>query len=364
MARGSPAIELDVRGRTVRVSNPDKIYFAERGLTKLDVVNYFLSVGDGILGALRDRPTTLERWPAGVFEGAKLSTRADNRGDAFYQKRVPQGAPDYVETVTITFPSGRTADEICPTELAVVAYCANLGTLTFHAWPVRRPEVDHPDQLRIDLDPQPGTDFTHAARVSEEVRTLLAELGMEGFPKTSGGRGLHVFVPIEQRWTFVQARRAVIAFGREIERRMPEQVTVNWWKEERGRRIFIDYNQMARDRTFASAYSVRANPRATVSAPLQWDEVAQVMPNDFDVTTMPARFARVGDPHAELGQRAFSIDALLEMSERDERDRGAGDLPYPPEYPKMPGEPKRVQPSRDTGLPAGTRRTRRRTDGT
>lgn len=352
-------MELEVGGRTVRVSNPEKIYFAERGLTKLDVVKYFVSVGDGILGALRERPTTLERWPSGVFEGAKLSTRADNRGDAFYQKRVPQGVPDYLETARVTFPSGRTADEVCPTELAVVAYCANLGTLTFHPWPVRRAEPDHPDQLRIDLDPQPGTDFTHAITVSGELRALLNELGMQGHPKTSGGRGLHVYVPIEPSWTFVQARRAVIALGRELERRMPDQVTMNWWKEERGERIFIDFNQMARDRTMASAYSVRANPRATVSAPLRWDEVPNVMPNDFDVITMPARFAEVGDLHAGVNNEAYSLDKLMEMSERDQVDRGQGDLPYPPEYPKMPGEPKRVQPSKDTGLPAGTSRRRR-----
>ncbi|HEY4994319.1 MAG TPA: non-homologous end-joining DNA ligase, partial [Nakamurella sp.] len=346
--------------RTVRISNPDKIYFAERGISKLDVVQYFLSVGDGILGALRDRPTTLERWPGGVFEGAKLSTRADNRGDAFYQKRVPQGTPDYLQTATITFPSGRTADEVCPTELAVVAYCANLGTLTFHPWPVRRNEPDRPDQLRIDLDPQPGTDFSDAVRVSGELRTLLHELGIAGHPKTSGGRGLHVYVPIEPRWTFVQARRAVIALGRELERRMPEHVTMNWWKEERGQRIFVDFNQMARDRTIASAYSIRANPRATVSAPLRWDEVPDVVPNDFDATTMPARFAEVGDLHAGVTNEAYSIENLLEMSERDQADRGQGDMPYPPEYPKMPGEPKRVQPSKDTGLPAGTPRRRRR----
>lgn len=342
---------MDAGGRQVRISNPDKVYFAERGLTKLDVVGYFLSVGPGILGALYERPTTLERWPSGVFEGAKLSTRADNRGDAFYQKRVPQGAPEYLQTATITFPSGRTADEVCPTELAVVAYCANLGTLTFHPWPVRRAEPDRPDQLRIDLDPQPGTDFSDAARVSHPLRALLEELGLRGFPKTSGGRGLHVYVPIEPRWTFVQARRAVIAIGRELERRIPDQVTMSWWKEQRGERIFIDFNQMARDRTIASAYSVRANPRATVSAPLRWEEVDAVTPNDFDVTTMPARFAEVGDLHAGVAEHAFSLEAALELSARDEADRGLGDMPYPPEYPKMPGEPKRVQPSRDTGLP-------------
>ena len=342
----SEAIELDVEGRTVRVSNPSKIYFAERGLTKLDVVTYFLSVGDGILGALGERPTTLERWPGGVFEGATLSTRQDNRGDAFYQKRIPKGAPEWVKTARITFPSGRTADEVCPTELAVVAWAANLGTLTFHPWPVRRADVDHPDQMRIDLDPQPGTDFADAARVAGELRALLDELGLAGFPKTSGGRGLHVYVPIEPRWEFTQVRRALIALGRELERRLPALVTVNWWKEERGERIFIDFNQMARDRTIASAYSVRPNPRATVSAPLRWDEVGDVAPNDFDVTTMPARFAEVGDLHAPVREVAHSIEPLLEMVERDERDHGLGELPYPPDYPKMPGEPPRVQPSR------------------
>jgi len=340
------AVEIEVAGRTVRVSSPDKPYFAERGLTKLDVVNYFVAVGPGILGALRDRPTTLERWPGGVFEGAKLSTRQDNRGDAFYQKRVPKGAPEWVETATITFPSGRPADEVCPTELAVVAWAANLGTLTFHPWPVRRPELESPDQLRIDLDPQPGTDFSHAAKVAPVLREILAEAGMEGFPKTSGGRGLHVYVPIQPRWSFIEARRAVIAVGRELARRLPDQVTVNWWKEERGERVFVDFNQMARDRTIASAYSVRPNPRARVSAPLRWDEVADVMPDDFDVTTMPARFAEVGDLHAGVAEQAYSLEPLLEWVARDERDRDEGDMPYPPEYPKMPGEPPRVQPSR------------------
>ncbi|WP_149203705.1 non-homologous end-joining DNA ligase [Actinotalea subterranea] len=374
MARATtPAVELQVGERTVRVSSPDRVVFPARGLTKLDVVQYFLSVGDGILGALRERPTTLERWPKGFFEGAKMATRADSTGDAFYQKRVPQGAPDYVRTSTIAFPSGRTADEVCPTELAVVGWAANMGTLTFHPWPVRATDVDAPDQMRIDLDPQPGTDFDDAARVAPHVRELLHELGMEGWPKTSGGRGIHVFVPIEPRWTFTQARRATIALGREIERRLPEQVTMKWWKEERGQKIFIDYNQMARDRTIASAYSIRANARATVSAPLRWDEVGQVHPDDFDVTTMPARFAEVGDLFAPLSapplarddlgaltgaampdgveRRAFSLEPLLELADKDERDHGHEDLPYPPEYPKMPGEPKRVQPSKDRDRP-------------
>ena len=351
MARATtPPVELDVAGRTVRVTSPDRVVFPERGLTKLDVVEYFIAVGDGILHALLDRPTTLERWPKGVFEGAKMATRSDSTGDAFYQKRIPQGAPDYVRTARIAFPSGRTADEVCPSELAVVAWAANLGTITFHPWPVVSADVDSPDQLRIDLDPQPGTDFSDAVRVAPEVRALLHELGMEGWPKTSGGRGLHVFVPIEPRWTFTQARRATIALGREIERRMPEQVTMKWWKEERGEKIFIDYNQMARDRTIASAYSIRANRRATVSAPLRWDEIGDVHPDDFDVVSLPARFAEVGDLYAPLSATsdvAYSIQPLLDLADKDERDHGHEDLPYPPEYPKMPGEPKRVQPSKD-----------------
>lgn len=349
-----PAIELDVRGRTVRVSNPDKVYFPARGITKLQVVEHFVAMGDGVLAALLDRPTTLERWPSGVFEGAKLATRQDSSGDAFYQKRVPQGAPDYVRTARIGFPSGRTADEVAPSELAVVAWAANLGTITFHPWPVTSADVDSPDQLRIDLDPQPGTDFSDAARVAPHVRELLGEHGMTGYPKTSGGRGIHIFVPIEPRWSFVDARRATIAFGRELERRLPDQVTMKWWKEERGQKIFIDYNQMARDRTIASAYSIRANPRATVSAPLHWNEIDDVRPDDFDVLTMPARIAAVGDPFAQLAAHETpraSIESLLELAARQATDDGEGDLPYPPEYPKMPGEPKRVQPSKDRDRP-------------
>ncbi len=342
----SDAVVVEAGPRQVRVSNPDKPYFPERGFTKRHVVEYFLAVGPGILGAVHKRPTTLERWPAGVFEGAKLSTRQDSRGDAFYQKRVPKGAPSWVETATITFPSGRTADEVCPTEVAVVVWAANLGTLTFHPWPVRLGDVDHPDQLRVDLDPQPGTDYEDAVTVAHEARALLHDCGLDGFPKTSGGRGLHLYVPIEPRWDFVQARRAVIAFGRELARRRPEVVTMDWWKEERGERIFIDFNQMARDRTIASAYSVRPNPRATVSAPLRWDEIDDARPDDFDIVTMPARFADVGDLHAAVNDEAYSLEVLLEMAERDERDHGLGDLPYPPDYPKMPGEPMRVQPSR------------------
>jgi DNA ligase D len=341
----SPVLEIEVGERTVRVSNPDKVYFPDVGITKLELVQYYIAVGEGVLRALYERPTTLERWPGGVFDGAKRATRADPRGDAFYQKRVPKGAPDWVETAHITFPSGRTADEICPTEAAVVAWTANLGTITLHPWPVRRDDVDHPDELRIDLDPQPGTDFADAVEVAGEARGLLRDLGYVGFPKTSGGRGVHIYVRIEPRWSFTDVRHAAIAFGRELERRMPGRVTTKWWKEERGSKVFVDYNQNARDRTIASAYSVRPRPEATVSAPVGWGELRDVDPGDFTVRTMPARFAEVGDLHAAIDDVAHDLTPLLEMYERDERE-GLGDMPYPPDYPKMPGEPKRVQPSR------------------
>ena len=253
-----PAVELEVGNRTVRVTSPDKIYFPEVGLTKLDIVSYVVAVGDGIFAALKDRPVTMERWPGGYRPDVKLSTRGDRHGEAFYQKRAPsKGMPDWVETVTITFPSGRTADEVCATELATVAWMANLGTLRYHPWPVTKADTEKVDQLRIDLDPQPGTDFSDAARAAHELRSVLEDAGLMGFPKTSGGRGVHVFVPIEPTYGFIEARHAVIALGRELSRRMPDHVTVNWWKEERGARIFVDFNQMARDRTIASAYSIR-----------------------------------------------------------------------------------------------------------
>jgi DNA ligase D len=348
------ATVVDAGGRDLRVSNPDRVIFpmtdGSSPVTKLDVVEYYLAVGDGIMRALNRRPTTLERWPKGVHPGIVLSTREKGGGDAFYQKRIPRGAPDYVQTATIQFPSGRSADEVCPTEVAVVAWAAQMGTLTFHPWPVRSADVDHPDELRIDLDPQPGTDFADAVRVAAEARVLLDELGYRGFPKTSGGRGVHIYVRIERRWTFTDVRHAAIAFGRELERRLPGQVTTKWWKEERGERIFVDYNQNARDRTIASAYSVRPKPGAPVSAPLAWEELPEVAPERFTVATMPARFAEVGDRHAEIDDVAHSLQALLDMYERDQSE-GQGDMPYPPDYPKMPGEPKRVQPSRDRDRP-------------
>ncbi|WP_353945902.1 non-homologous end-joining DNA ligase [Streptomyces sp. HUAS MG91] len=340
MGSKGAAVELEAGGRTVRLSSPDKVFFPDagasgKGYTKLDLAHYFLAVGDGIVRALRDRPTTLERYPDGVT------------GESFYQKRAAKNLPDWIPTATITFPSGRTADEMCPTEIAAVVWAAQYGTLTFHPWPVRGDDPDHPDELRIDLDPQPGTDYADAVHAARELRAVLHEFGgLRGWPKTSGGRGLHVFVPIEPRWTFTEVRRAAIACGRELERRMPRSVTTAWWKEERGERIFVDFNQTARDRTIASAYSVRARPNAPVSAPLTWDELGDALPRDFDIVSMPRRYAEVGDVHADMDAERHSLDALLELADRDEKDRGLGDLPYPPEYPKMPGEPKRVQPSR------------------
>jgi len=328
------ALELTVPGphgdRAVRLSNPDKVYFPERGITKRQVVEYYLSVAEPLLAVLRDRPTTLKRYVDGVT------------GEAFYQKRLPKNAPDYVETATIKFPSGRPADEVCPTEPAVIAWAANLGTFDFHPWPVRRPLVDNPDELRVDLDPQPGTDFRDAVDVALVLNEVLTELGMTGYPKTSGGRGVHVAVRIRPEWDFVDVRHAVIALAREVERRAPKKATTSWWKEERGEKVFLDFNQAARDRTIASAWSVRGTPRATVSTPVTWDRLSTVDPDDFDVLTVPGYYAEHGDPHAELDSEAFGLETLLEWYAGDER----GEMPYPPDYPKMPGEPMRVQPSK------------------
>ena len=333
----SPATEIDAGGRTVRVSNPDRVTFpataGSAAVTKLDVVSYYLAVGDGIMRALARRPTTLQRHPDGID------------GEAFFQKRMPKGAPSWVESARIAFPSGRFADEVCPLELAVVAWAAQMGTITFHPWPVRREHADSPDELRLDLDPQPGTDFADAARVAGEARALLDDLGYRGFLKTSGNRGLHVYVRIEPRWSFTDVRHGAIAFGRALERRMPEQVTTNWWKEERGQRVFVDYNQNCRDRTIASAYSLRPLPGAPVSTPLQWDELGAADPRDLTIHSVAGRFAEIGDPHREIDDVAHPLEPLLEMYARDEA-AGLGDMPYPPEYPKMPGEPPRVQPSR------------------
>ena len=338
-------IEIDVDGQPVRVSSPDKPYFPALGVTKLQVVEYFLSVGPGILAALRDRPTTMERWPGGVTDSATLQSPANPDGEAFYQKRAPAKLPDFVQTATVRYPSGRTAVQVAPADLATIVWMVNLGTLRFHPWPVRAAAPDLVDQLRLDLDPQPGTDFADAVTAARELRAVLRDAGLEGFPKTSGGRGVHVFVPV-QPVGFIEARHATIALGRELARRLPERVTVNWWKEERGSRIFVDFNQMARDRLMTSAYSIRPTPAARVSAPLTWDELEDVTPDDFTVLTMPARYAALGDRWAALeAAEPSSVDTALAWYDRDEA-AGEGELPYPPEYPKMPGEPPRVQPSK------------------
>jgi DNA ligase D-like protein (predicted polymerase) len=330
---GAP-VEYVVGERKIRVSSPDKIYFPERGITKRQVVEYYIAVGEPLLRAVGERPTTLKRYVDGVT------------GEWFYAKRVPKGAPEWVEKVEITFPSGRKAEEICPTEPAVFAWAANLGTFDFHPWPVRRPNVDHPDELRIDVDPPDQAGFDDAVAVAGTVREVLEDAGLLGYPKTSGGRGVHVLVRIRPEWDFVGVRHAVIALGREVERRMPERATVAWWKEERGGRVFIDFNQAARDRTVASTWSVRGTPRATVSTPVTWEQLGEVHPDDFDVLTAPDWYKEHGDLHAAMDQKAFGLETLLEWYARDERDHGLGDMPYPPEHPKMAGEPKRVQPSK------------------
>jgi DNA ligase D len=316
--------------REVRLTSPDKVYFPERGITKREVVHYYRDVAGPLFGVLRERPTNLKRYPDGVD------------GEAFYVKRMPKGAPPYAETATVTFPSGRTAESLCPTEPAVVVWAANLGTFDFHPWPVRRADPDRPDELRIDLDPQPGTGFADAVTVAGVLREVLAEAELVGWPKTSGGRGIHVAVRIRPEWSFVDVRHAVIAIGRRVAERVSDRATVAWWKEERGERVFLDYNQAARDRTIASAWSVRGRPRATVSMPVTWEALPDVTPEDFDVRTVPGLFAERGDPHAGLDDQAYGLETALEWYDRS----GLGDLPYPPEYPKMASEPMRVQPSR------------------
>ena len=326
--------EVTVGERTVRVSHPDRVYFSTRGETKLDLVNYYLAVGDGIVRALRERPCMLHRYPDGVD------------GEKIYQKRLPKGAPAWVQTAEVKFPSGRSAAELCVTELASVVWAVQMSTVEFHPWHSRRADTEHPDELRIDLDPQPGAGLDEAKQVAAIVHETLDELGAVGWPKTSGSRGIHVYVRIEPRFGFREVRRAALAFAREIERRAPELVTTAWWKEERTRAIFVDYNQNARDRTIASAYSVRGKPWGPVSAPVTWSELPDVETEDFTIATMPERFARYGDLHDGIDEAVWSIEPLLDWADRDERDRGLGDAPYPPNFPKQDGEPPRVQPSR------------------
>ncbi len=333
MAPRVPPVAVEVDGQTVTVSNPTKVFFSARGETKLDLVRYYLAVGPGALKGVYDRPTVLKRYPNGA------------EGEFFYQKRVPAQRPPWLQTVRVSFPSGRHAEELCPVDVAHIIWAVNLGCLDLNPWPVRRHDVDHPDELRVDLDPQPDVPFEHVRLVALEVRAVLDEHGLAGFPKTSGSRGIHVNVPIEPEWDFLGVRRAALALAREVERRMPTMATSAWWKEQRGNRVFIDYNQNARDRTVASAYSVRANPEGRVSCPVDWEEVADVEPSDLTIATVPARFAERGDAGAGLDERRYRLDALLELAARDEAE-GLGDAPWPPHFAKQRGEPRRVAPSR------------------
>ena len=323
---------LTLDGHDVTISNPNKLFFAEAGITKLDLVRYYLSVADGALVGIRDRPMALKRFVDG----------AD--GEAFFQKRAPKNVPDFVRTVELSFPSGRTADEVVVDNAAALAWVVNLGCIDLNPHPVRAGDLDHPDELRVDLDPGPGVPWADVRRVAMVVREVLAELGYAGWPKTSGSRGIHVYVRIEPRWGFPEVRRAALALAREVERRAPSLATSKWWKEER-HGVFLDYNQNAKDRTVASVYSVRPRAGATVSAPLSWDEVPDAELEDFTLRTVPERYERLGDLGAGIEERAYSLEPLLELVARQEAE-GQGDAPWPPHYAKQAGEPPRVQPSK------------------
>ena len=331
MSKETPE-RLIVAGQEVPVSNPGKVLFAVAGVTKLDLVRYYLAVADGALRGAGGRPNVLVRYPNGTD------------GDFFFQKRAPESRPPWIEVVTLSFPSGRTAEEVVPRDAAALAWMANLACLELHPHPVRAEDLDHPDELRIDLDPIPGVTWDDVRRVALIVQATLHDFGLVGWPKTSGSRGMHVYVRIEQKWEFGQVRRAALAFAREVERRAPGLATSKWWKEER-QGVFLDYNQNAKDRTIAGAYSVRPTVDARVSAPLAWEEIAECEPGDFTLRSMPARFAALGDRHAGIDEARCSLAALLELSARHERE-GQGDAPWPPQYKKQPGEPARVQPSR------------------
>jgi bifunctional non-homologous end joining protein LigD len=324
---------LSIDGREVRITHPDKLYFSKQTkLSKLDLVQYYLSIAPGTLAGIRDRPLVLKRFVDG----------AD--GEAFYQKRAPSKRPSWLRTVTLSFPSGRKAEEVVVADAAGLAWVVNLGCIELHPHPVRSGDLEHPDELRVDLDPGPGVRWEDVRRVALEVKALLEELGLRGWPKTSGSRGMHVNVPIEQRWPFVEVRRAALALSRAVERRTPGLATSKWWKEER-HGVFLDYNQNAKDRTTCSAYSVRPLPDARVSTPLHWDEVPDCDPADFTVLTVPKRFAELGDPHADMGSMPGSLEKLLELAAQDDA-AGLGDAPWPPHFRKMEGEAARVAPSR------------------
>jgi bifunctional non-homologous end joining protein LigD len=325
-------VVLQVAGREVSVSNPDKVYFPEAGITKIEVVRYYLAVAEGALRGAGGRPNVLVRYANGIH------------GEFFYQKRAPESRPPWIEVAALRFPSGRIAEEVVPRDAAALCWMANLGCLELHPHPVRAEDLDHPDELRIDLDPVPGVEWTQLQAVAAVVHAVLADVGLVGWPKTSGSRGIHVVVRIDRHWSFEQVRRAALAVAREVERRAPTLATSKWWKEER-HGVFLDYNQNAKDRTVASAYSVRPKPDGRVSAPVTWDELAACRAEDFTLRTMPARFAAKGDLHAAIDQHAGSLEGLLELSARQEAE-GQGDAPWPPHYAKQAGEPPRVAPSR------------------
>jgi bifunctional non-homologous end joining protein LigD len=323
---------LTIAGRDVAISNPHKVLFPQTGHTKLDLARYYLAVSDGALRGAGGRPNVLVRYPNGIG------------GEFFYQKRAPRARPAWIEVVSLRFPSGRSAEEMVPRDPAALLWMANLACLELHPHPVRAEDLDHPDELRVDLDPVPGVTWAQLQEVARVVRGTLDDFKLVGWPKTSGSRGIHVYVRMERRWAFGLVRRAALAFAREVERRAPALATSKWWKEER-HGVFLDYNQNAKDRTIASAYSVRPTPDARVSAPLTWEEIDECDPRDFTLASMPSRFAHVGDRHAAIDEYPCSLESLLELSSRHERD-GLGDAPWPPHYRKQPGEPARVQPSR------------------
>ncbi len=329
---GAKAERLEVSGREVSISNPHKILFPGPKHTKLDLVHYYLAVAEGALRGAGGRPNVLVRYPNGV------------EGEFFFQKRAPTSRPPWIEVVSLRFPSGRSAEEVVPRDAAALAWLANLACLELHPHPVRADDLDHPDELRVDLDPVRGVEWAQVRQVAQVVEAALRDFGLTGWPKTSGSRGLHVNVRIERHWDFNQTRRAALALAREVERRAPTIATSKWWKEER-HGVFVDYNQNAKDRTVAAAYSVRPTPDARVSAPIGWDELASCDPAEFTLATMPARFAQIGDRHSDIDEHPGSLESLLELSARHERE-GLSDAPWPPHYEKQQGEPKRVQPSR------------------
>ena len=326
-------VEIEVADKVVPISNPEKVYFPTRGETKIDLVNYYLAVEEPLMAAMGGRPLLLQRFPEGAA------------GPSFFQKRVPKNAPGWLQTTTVATPNGTTSQALVAADIDHVLWAVNLGCLGFHVWPYLAADPDHADELRIDLDPTPGVDFRHIRLAAHELRRLLDEAGITGYPKTTGNRGLHVYARLEPRWDSYQVRAAAVAVARELERRRPDLITAAWWKEERGQRVFVDFNQNAPHKTVFGAWSVRARPGAQVSAPIAWAEIDDIHPDQFTVASLPARLASVGDPWLGMAGQPQSLEPLLAMSERD-RERGLPDAPWPPVYPKQPGEPPRVAPSR------------------